>query len=151
MTWRQILLTGECAHSENTYLPTYQANVFGKPPIAYMSPKPLQIDGDLLVYFTSLDPSIPNDACTALPADTPDLTGRLVVVQRGTCTYAVKYRNIVAKGGKYVLLYNTDDYMLPQLNVGTSGLLAVAGLTRQAGLLVRSSISDAIASGMLTP
>lgn len=34
---------------------------------------------------------------------------------------------------RIVLMYNTDDFMMPQLNVGSSGLLAVAGLTRQAG------------------
>lgn len=38
---------------------------------------------------------------------------------------------------KIVLLYNSaDDYMLPQLNVGNTGLQAVGGLTREAGLRV---------------
>lgn len=50
---------------------------------------------------------------------------------------------------KVVLMYNTDDYMLPQLNVGSSGLRAVGGLTREAGLQVsrpiepRSAIAEA--------
>lgn len=41
-----------------------------------------------------------------------------------------------APSSKVVLMYNTDDFMLPQLNVGSSGLQAVGGLTREAGLQV---------------
>lgn len=119
-------------------LPTYQANLLNRDPIAYMAPKPLAASGAFTVYFTSTE-SVNNDACTALPDSTPNLANRVVVVQRGTCTYAVKYRNIAAKGGKVVLLYNSPtDLMLPQLNAA-NGITAVGGLTNEAGKLVSDS------------
>lgn len=126
--------------SDVSYLPTYQANIKSNSPIAYMSPTPLGATGTYNVYFTSNDSSLATDACSALPANTPNLANSVVVVQRGTCTYTVKYKNIAAAGGKVVLLYNSADaLMLPQLNVGTSGISAVGGLTREAGLKVRCS------------
>jgi len=87
------------SYSELTYLPTYQANLLNRDPIAYMSPKPLNTSGEYTIYFTSTDSSITNDACSTLPASTPDLTNRAVVVQRGTCTFDTKYKNVAAAGG----------------------------------------------------
>ncbi|ORY84131.1 peptidase S8/S53 domain-containing protein [Leucosporidium creatinivorum] len=144
--------------AELTYLPTYQANLLNRDPIAYMSPKPLNAPGAYNIYFTSTDSSITNDACSPLPSSTPDLSTRAVVVQRGTCTFDTKYANVVAAGGKVVLMYNTDDYMLPQLNVGSSGLQAVGGLTREAGLQLLAyyavnsrSLRISFPSGPLSP
>lgn len=117
-----------------------------------MSPKPLGVSfpSGFTVYFTSTDPTITNDACSTLPASTPDLTNKVIIIQRGTCTFDTKYRNVAKAGGKVVLMYNTDDFMLPQLNVGSSGLSAVGGLTREAGLLVRCSEPRRRGGGLLT-
>ncbi|KAK3985225.1 putative protease [Cladorrhinum sp. PSN332] len=44
--------------------------------------------------------------CDPYPADTPDLSGYIVLIRRGTCTFVQKVENAVAKGAKYVIFYN---------------------------------------------
>ncbi|GAA6060985.1 hypothetical protein JCM10212_000671 [Sporobolomyces blumeae] len=118
-----------------TYFPVYNAPVLGKPPIPYQNPTPFNLSGDYIVYFTSMDPTLKNDACSALPASTPNLSNRVVVVQRGTCDFTVKLANVAKAGGKVVLIYNSAGALpIPQLNVGTTGLTAVGSLRREDGL-----------------
>ncbi|RDW71221.1 hypothetical protein BP6252_07784 [Coleophoma cylindrospora] len=64
--------------------------------------------GDITVpiYAVTLDTTIAADACTALPADTPDLSGYLVLIRRGICNFDVKIANVVAFGAKRVMFYN---------------------------------------------
>ena len=59
---------------------------------------------------------------------------------------------------KILLIYNSaGQFMMPQLNVGSSGLTAVAGLTRDAGLQLLSyyqanpSATISFPSGPLVP
>jgi len=130
-----------------------------------MSPTPFNITRYSLLYFTSTDPTVANDACTALPSSTPSLASRVVVVRRGGCDFAVKL-NVLAKAGacvpsssslrrsapaadavplpnvnsKVVLIYNSPNTLtLPQFNVGTTGLEAVGGLRYEDGVRVRPS------------
>ncbi|TDZ61854.1 Minor extracellular protease vpr [Colletotrichum trifolii] len=44
--------------------------------------------------------------CDPYPADTPDLSDKIVLVKRGTCTFVAKAQNAAAKGAKYIMLYN---------------------------------------------
>ena len=44
--------------------------------------------------------------CDAYPADTPDLSGYIVLIRRGSCTFVQKAQNAAAFGAKYVLFYN---------------------------------------------
>ncbi|RDW83274.1 hypothetical protein BP5796_04765 [Coleophoma crateriformis] len=64
--------------------------------------------GDITVpiYAVTLDTTIVADACTALPADTPDLSGYLVLIRRGVCSFDVKIANVMAFGAKRVMFYN---------------------------------------------
>lgn len=77
--------------------------------ITYLVGTPFKFNGSasLPVYATSKDPNVTADACDPLPDSTPDLGDKVVVVARGTCTFATKFQNIYAKGGKTVLVYNT--------------------------------------------
>lgn len=59
------------------------------------------------------------NACDALPDDTPDLSGYIVLVRRGTCTFVQKLQNVAAKGAQYVVFYNNVP----------AGASAVAGTT----------------------
>ncbi|KAG8906709.1 hypothetical protein FRB99_006307 [Tulasnella sp. 403] len=78
----------------------------GHAPIPYYSFIPLPVDGSLPIYATSTDTTIANDACNPLPDSTPDLSGYVVVIRRGTCTFDTKVTNAAAKGAKVVLVYN---------------------------------------------
>lgn len=55
------------------------------------------------VNFNTTDPA---HGCDPYPDDTPDLSGYVVLVRRGTCTFAQKASNAAEKGAKYILFYN---------------------------------------------
>lgn len=59
----------------------------------------------LPLWATSNDTTTETDACDALPADTPDLSGYIVLIRRGTCSFASKAENAAAYGAKYVMFY----------------------------------------------
>ncbi|BGP48624.1 hypothetical protein JCM10450v2_004500 [Rhodotorula kratochvilovae] len=129
---RSIIAVGA---TDPLYWVAYYANVRGKPPVPYMSPQPFNLPNDYILYFTSTDPAVTNDACSPLPSSTPNLAGRVVVVRRGTCDFSVKLANVAAAGAKVVLVYNSPNTLtLPQFNVGSTGLLAVGGLRYDDGV-----------------
>ncbi|KAF4119399.1 Serine protease, subtilisin family, partial [Geosmithia morbida] len=60
----------------------------------------------LPLWAPEFDTSIANGGCDAYPDDTPDLSGSIVLVRRGTCTFVQKAQNAVAHGAKYLIVYN---------------------------------------------
>lgn len=64
------------------------------PGFIYFSLKPLPIEGEWPVYFTSEDTTKPNDACEPLPDDTPDLSKFVTIVRRGTCTFVGRFHQV---------------------------------------------------------
>ncbi|KAF9875340.1 subtilisin-like protease [Colletotrichum karsti] len=68
--------------------------------------------------------------CDPYPADTPDLSGKIVLVKRGTCTFVAKAQNAAAKGAKYLMLYNNAP---------------------GAGSVTVTSVPEILAVGMTTP
>ncbi|BGP32519.1 hypothetical protein JCM10296v2_004300 [Rhodotorula toruloides] len=122
-----------------TYLAAYYAYLIKRDPVPYISPTPFNLPNNYLLYFTSADTSVTNDACDPLPSTTPDLANRVVVVQRGTCGFTVKQQNVAAAGGKIVLIYNSKGSgLIPQLDVGSTGLTAVGSLRYEDGLKLLS-------------
>uniref|UniRef100_A0A0K3CFE5 BY PROTMAP: gi/472583139/gb/EMS20793.1/ subtilisin-like protease [Rhodosporidium toruloides NP11] gi/647397360/emb/CDR40336.1/ RHTO0S05e01794g1_1 [Rhodosporidium toruloides] n=1 Tax=Rhodotorula toruloides TaxID=5286 RepID=A0A0K3CFE5_RHOTO len=109
-----------------TYLAAYYAYLIKRDPVPYISPTPFNLPNNYLLYFTSTDTSVTDDACNPLPSTTPNLANRVVVVQRGTCGFTVKQQNVAAAGGKIVLIYNSKGSgLIPQLDVGSTGLTAL--------------------------
>ncbi|RYC59532.1 hypothetical protein CHU98_g6666 [Xylaria longipes] len=53
--------------------------------------------------FNITDPAA---GCAPFPADTPDLSDKIVLIRRGTCTFVEKVTNAANAGAKYVLFYN---------------------------------------------
>ncbi|GKT47642.1 minor extracellular protease vpr [Colletotrichum spaethianum] len=71
--------------------------------------------------------------CDPYPADTPDLSGKIVLVKRGTCTFVVKAQNAAAAGAKYLMLYNNiagatsvTVTTVPEILAGAVWLKAIA-------------------------
>lgn len=60
----------------------------------------------LPLWTPSLDITDPAAGCDPYPEDTPDLSGYIVLVRRGTCTFVEKATNAAAAGAHYVLFYN---------------------------------------------
>lgn len=65
--------------------------------------------GSFPIYILSGDKTNPTDGCSPLPENTPDLSGYIVLVRRGTCTFQTKENNVVIWGAKYVWFYNTPN------------------------------------------
>ncbi|KAJ6436419.1 subtilisin [Purpureocillium lavendulum] len=77
-----------------------------------------------------------DDGCDALPDSTPDLSNKIVLIRRGSCTFVQKVTNAVAKGAKYVLILN---------NVGGAGgidVLAVKGIGGKKVTLKMAGMKD---------
>ncbi|XDG01408.1 hypothetical protein ABKA04_001023 [Annulohypoxylon sp. FPYF3050] len=60
----------------------------------------------LPLWTPSFDITDAAQACDALAEDTPDLSGYIVLIRRGTCTFIEKATNAAQYGAKYVLYYN---------------------------------------------
>ncbi|GAP91080.2 putative minor extracellular protease vpr protein [Rosellinia necatrix] len=61
---------------------------------------------NLPIWTPNFNTADPAQGCTAFPADTPDLSGYIVLIRRGTCTFVQKATNAANAGAKYVLFYN---------------------------------------------
>ncbi|GJE92794.1 peptidase S8 family domain-containing protein [Phanerochaete sordida] len=99
------------ASIDNIVIPVQNATLHGvsHDPISYLSANALPVNGTLAVYATSTNSSVADDACDTLPDSTPDLSDKVVIVRRGTCTFAQKLQNIANKGGKVALIYNNVE------------------------------------------
>ncbi|KAJ8120655.1 hypothetical protein ONZ43_g2690 [Nemania bipapillata] len=60
----------------------------------------------LPLWTPSFDTTDPAMGCDPFPADTPDLSGNIVLIRRGTCTFVQKVTNAANAGAKYVMFYN---------------------------------------------
>ncbi|KIM30503.1 hypothetical protein M408DRAFT_286696 [Serendipita vermifera MAFF 305830] len=90
---------------DNTGIPIQYAKVSGHTDIVYYSLAPLNFTIPLPVWPVS-NTIVDNDACDPLPADTPDLSGFVVLIRRGTCAFVDKLANVAAKGARVALIYN---------------------------------------------
>lgn len=99
------------ASLDNTAVPLQNATVGGVQydPITYYQTTPLPVLETRLIYVTSNDTAIIDDACNALPDDTPDLSPYVVVIRRGTCTFVTKLANIADKGATVALIYDNGS------------------------------------------
>jgi hypothetical protein len=61
---------------------------------------------NLPLWTASYNTTDPAGGCDPYPADTPDLSGFIVLIRRGTCTFVQKGTNAAAFGAKYIMFYN---------------------------------------------
>ncbi|KAL8409759.1 hypothetical protein RB594_008006 [Gaeumannomyces avenae] len=88
----------------------------------------------LPLWSVGFDITDPTNACNPLPADTPDLSKHIVLIRRGTCPFAQKAANVVAKGARYIVFYNNAPSGPPATELGgVSGLLAAAAVEAATG------------------
>ncbi|KIY47274.1 pyrolysin [Fistulina hepatica ATCC 64428] len=100
------------ASVDNTVIPLQNATVGGDvthDPIPYYNGVPLNITGTRPIYVVSNNTAVIDDACNALPDDTPDLSGHVVIIRRGTCTFVTKLANVAAKGAEVSLIYDNGS------------------------------------------
>ena len=86
----------------------------------------------LPLWSVGFNPEDPANGCDPFPADTPDLSGYIVLIRRGTCTFVQKATNAVRKGAKYVMIYNNIGGS-QTIEGSTPGLRAIAMATAEQG------------------
>ncbi|KAK3372949.1 subtilisin-like serine protease, partial [Lasiosphaeria ovina] len=93
---------------------------------------------DLPIIPVSFDTENPADACTPLPADTPDLSGGIALIRRGTCNFSVKQANAAQFGAKRILFYNNEN---PIINPGSvDPAIPVAMIDAKAGAAIIATV-----------
>jgi hypothetical protein len=86
-----------------------------------------------------------DDACVALPAGS--LTGKAVLIRRGTCSFFIKASNAQNAGAAAVVLYNNTSGALGATVAGTPAItIPVVGITSAQG----ATLDAAIAAGTTT-
>ncbi|KAF9871849.1 hypothetical protein CkaCkLH20_10783 [Colletotrichum karsti] len=93
----------------------------------------------------TLNASVENDACEALPGDTPPLNETVVLVRLGGCTTTTKHDNVAAFGAQYILFYNNDGPYQSPVSSNKNGL--TGAIEANAGEAIISTI---IAGGNVT-
>ncbi|KAK7408332.1 hypothetical protein QQX98_009480 [Neonectria punicea] len=81
----------------------------------------------LPLWAPSYDTNSTDGGCDAYPDSTPDLSGYIVLVRRGTCTFAEKATNAAAAGAKYIMIYNNEAGSIP-IDVSTVEGIKAAGM-----------------------
>ena len=88
----------------------------------------------LPLYVLSHTTTTTNDGCDAFPSDTPDLSGFIVLIRRGTCNFSQKMNNAAAFGAQYVLIYNNAPGTIQMIFAGlSSSILGAAMVTADQG------------------
>lgn len=99
------------------------------------SPVPLQA--------ATVDMSINNDACSGFGDDIHFPSTSVILVGRGGCPFDVKMKNLVARGAKFVLVYDDKDGPLFQFDNIFDGITAAGSITAQVG----RDLINALATG----
>ncbi|KAJ7733523.1 pyrolysin [Mycena metata] len=86
------------ASSDSPIIPLQSLTLQGPThaPIVYFSSVPLPVNGSLPLYATSKNTTVTDDACSPLPASTPNLSTFVVLVRRATCAVTVQLKHLAA-------------------------------------------------------
>lgn len=97
----------------------------------------------LPLYAPSFDTSDPAGGCDAYPEDTPDLSDKIVLIRRGTCTFVQKAQNAAAAGAQYIIIYNNAPVGSGAFDVSTvAGIKAAAMVSADQGAEWISYLED---------
>jgi hypothetical protein len=108
------------------------STLIGYNPAAGAPPAPLS--GTFPMARTGT-PATPNDACSALPADS--LSGKVALIRRGTCSFYIKATNAQTAGAVGVVLYNNTIGSLSPTVAGTPAItIPVVAITAANGVLI---------------
>ncbi|CAK7199659.1 hypothetical protein SEUCBS139899_002342 [Sporothrix eucalyptigena] len=110
--------------SKATFVDTAKANTsFG-----YTAGSPANWSSVTLpLWAATYNTNTQTDLCDPLPAKnaTNDLSGYIVLVRRGTCLFTIKAQNALARGAKYIIVYNNVP---GTLQVDVSAVPGVKGM-----------------------
>lgn len=87
----------------------------------------------LPLYAASFNVNATNDGCVEYD-DGVDLSGYIVLVRRGSCTFVDKASNAAAAGAKYIIVYNNEDGAISIDVTGVTGIKAAGMVTSATGV-----------------
>jgi hypothetical protein len=103
-------------------------------PFGFTSGEPGEWGNVSLPLWTgNFNTSEPADGCDPYPDGTPDLSGHIVLVRRGTCAFVDKVAYAVSKGAEYVMFYNNVAGGTTIAAAMVEGVKAVAMVTAEQG------------------
>jgi len=110
---------------------------------AAYGPKNFHVDGTVVLANDGV--GMTSDACTALPA----LTGNIVLVDRGGCTFKTKTLNVQAAGGIGVLLANnaagnTPPGLADDPMITTAITIPTLSITQAEGTQLKTDLASAV-------
>ncbi|KUI69776.1 Minor extracellular protease vpr [Cytospora mali] len=118
-------------------------------PFGWLPGSPYFENITLPLWATSHNSSVEDDACSRLPANTPDLSNHIVLVRLGgSCDSNKKAENVAAFGAQYILFYaDTEDDLDPPIlafdikldNINGSGVVLPEQGTKWVELLNNGS------------
>ncbi|KAJ7767725.1 subtilisin-like protease [Mycena metata] len=108
------------ASSDSPIIPLQSLTLQGSThaPIVYFSSVPLPVNGSLPLYATSKNTTVTDDACSPLPASTPDLSTFVVLVRRATCAVTVQLAHLAAFNASVALIYDDGTGFTAAISVG---------------------------------
>ncbi|KAH8844574.1 hypothetical protein MCOR27_004266 [Pyricularia oryzae] len=77
--------------------------------------------------------SVADEACNPLPNNTMDLSRVVVLARRGTCTFAVKQRNLEARGARHIVFYNNEQPLIIPGSDNPSSVSNISMIAREDG------------------
>lgn len=86
----------------------------------------------------SLNVTIEDDACNALPDTTPDMSNAIVLVRRNTCSFSTQQANAQRLGAKHILIYNNDGPMIAPVTYDEGSAMAV--IEAKAGVAIIETV-----------
>jgi len=86
----------------------------------------------LPLWAIQYNTSEPADGCTPFPANTPDLSRRIVLIRRGKCAFSTKAANAAAHGARFIMFYNNVPGIVSAV-VETNGIQGVGMVTPESG------------------
>ncbi|KAH7162210.1 peptidase S8/S53 domain-containing protein [Dactylonectria estremocensis] len=87
----------------------------------------------LPLWAGSYDTNVTDDGCDTYPDSTPDLSGYIVLIRRGTCTFIEKAKLAAAAGAKYIMVYNNEAGVIPYQVDSVEGIKAAGMVTPEQG------------------
>lgn len=100
---------------------------------AWAPATPGRFPSSLPLQTTTLNTSVTNDACSSFVNDVQFSNMSIVLVRRGGCSFDVKMKNLVAKGVRYILIYDDENKPLFQFDNNFDGIVAAGSTTAQVG------------------
>ncbi|KAI1774351.1 subtilisin-like protein [Hypoxylon cercidicola] len=105
-----------------------------------------QLNVTLPLWAVSNDTTSETDACDALPDDTPDLSGNVVLLRMpnsdSPCSTVTQSNNLAAKGARYAIWYSQTNRDIPSVYTNNASIEGVAGMPSEQGAKFMSLLNE---------